>query len=444
MQSIIRTRKQAAKEREMFAEAEMTAEETENAMQASGEPSPRQVTYSDSNTRTLGFGDGMQLRDSSSNMYDHQRSSQDEPDDLGRAYPRSSNIHADMPNYRYLGAAGENPPHDRSPRPQRSLGRYDQSPRSFSENAPSYKMNLPTFDGKKKWKTFIRQFQAISSGWGNGRKLQYLISCLQGDAADYAFQLEPSALEDYYSLTEELERRFDVQETRQTKIRQFYTRRLRRGESIREYAAELKRLIRDAYPSGISRRNLEEMMKKQFFDGLEDEDLRYFVDYLKTPETLDEAVNLVYEYDDYRDIQREQVPKRRTDTDRYAGKQSHYNKRKDDINSLSDRAKGGKAPEKSANATRPNPVNKDAVLPEKSSREFKNRLTEAVEHLSQMLQEFMTVNTEPKERKTVTCYNCNNEGHYANKCPEKKQSVRPLMEEGNQEEFSDENEDLLN
>jgi len=446
MQSIIRTRKQAAKEREMLAGADKSAENTaEDTMQASGEPSPRQAMFSDSSTRTLAFGDDMQLRDRSTHaMFNHQRSSQDGPTGPERPYFGPSNIHPEMFNPGYYGAAAEYPPRDRSPRPHQFMRRYPQPSGPFPENAPSYKMNLPTFDGKKKWKTFIRQFEAISSGWSYGRKLQYMISSLQGDAADYAFQLDPSALEDYHALVEELERRFDIKETRQTKVRQFYSRRLRRGESIREYAAELKRLIREAYPSGISRRNLEEMMKKQFFDGLEDEDLRYFVDYLKTPETLDEAVNLVYEYDDYRNIQREQVPKRRSDADRSAGKQSFY-KKKDDINSLSDRAKSGKVPEKSVKPPRQaSPASKDAVPSEKSSRDDKDQLAEAMVNLSKMLQAYMTTNAEAKERKTVTCYNCKNEGHYANKCPEKKQTVRLLAEESDQEELSDEDEEPLN
>ena len=92
-----------------------------------------------------------------------------------------------------------------------------------------------------------------------------------------------------------------------TKVRQFYNRRLQREETLRQFAGDLKCLISKAYPNGLSRHVMKEMLLKQFFDGLEDKDLRYYVEYLKNPENLDEAVELVYEYDEYRNIKRETI-----------------------------------------------------------------------------------------------------------------------------------------
>ena len=178
----------------------------------------------------------------------------------------------------------------------RSLGR-----------GPEPKVTVPTYNGKTRWKTFIRQYEVISADWSERKKLQHLLANLKEDAAEFAFDLDQEVLDDYQELVDELEKRFDTKETRETHVRQFYNRKFKRGDTVREFASDLKRLIRKAYPTGISRYVMEDMLLKQFFDGFNDEDLHYYVQYLKSPERLDEAVELVYEYDERRNIRREEL-----------------------------------------------------------------------------------------------------------------------------------------
>ena len=182
---------------------------------------------------------------------------------------------------------------------------YETHGRRSMDTGPSVKINLPHYDGRTKWQTFIRQFESVTWQWNEERKLQHLLASLRGDAADFVFDLERHILNDYRYLVAELENRFITRESRETHVRQFYGRKFKRGETIREFASDLKRLIRKAYPTGINQDVREDMLLKQFFDGLEDEDLNYYVQYLKSPDTLDLAVELVYEYDDRRNIQRE-------------------------------------------------------------------------------------------------------------------------------------------
>ena len=56
-------------------------------------------------------------------------------------------------------------------------------------------------------------------------------------------------------------------------------------ENLREYAADLKRLILNAYPRRISAGVREDMIMKQFFDGLQDEEARYMSSHCSIPET---------------------------------------------------------------------------------------------------------------------------------------------------------------
>ncbi len=49
------------------------------------------------------------------------------------------------------------------------------------------------------------------------------------------------------------------------------------------------------------------MLIKQFFDGIEDEDIKYQVKYLMQPRSLQEAIDKLREYDSYKGINREPV-----------------------------------------------------------------------------------------------------------------------------------------
>ena len=197
-------------------------------------------------------------------------------------------------------------------RPQRRFrsdyGRY-QSPDRHELNrrnsSNQVKLNLPKFNGKTRWRTFINQFEAITEDWPTHQKLYHMLASLTGEAADYAFELDSYIRQDYEYLVEELQRRFKTTETPQTCARQFYRRRLRSGETLKEFASDLKTLVRKAYPSGLSQWAMQQMLIKQFLDGLGDDELRYNIEYVKMPKDLDEAIDLVYEHDDFRHIKRD-------------------------------------------------------------------------------------------------------------------------------------------
>ena len=57
-------------------------------------------------------------------------------------------------------------------------------------------LKLPQYDGQGKWRTF-RQFEAIICSWSENERLQHLLTCLKGDAADFVFDLDQAVLNDY-------------------------------------------------------------------------------------------------------------------------------------------------------------------------------------------------------------------------------------------------------
>ncbi len=124
----------------------------------------------------------------------------------------------------------------------------------------SFCLNLPQFKGKGKWETFSHQFEAIarSCGWNDTEKLNHLLATLSGDAADFAFELEPHMIEDYDEIMNELEQRFRVIQSEDTWKQEFSSRALKRNETAKEFAADLRRLIHKAYPAGLSRQVKED------------------------------------------------------------------------------------------------------------------------------------------------------------------------------------------
>ncbi len=179
---------------------------------------------------------------------------------------------------------------------------YRQPSSQSTAGYQGFRFKPPTFNGRSKWSTFIRQFEAIATGqgWTDDDKLVNMWAALADQAADYAFELEPAVLEDYESLVGQLERRFRVSQTRDASQRLFYARQLDAGEKIRAYAADLKALIHRAYPHGLTNDVREDMLIKQFFDGLKDDDAQYFVKHLRRPRSIDEAADLLIEYQSYK------------------------------------------------------------------------------------------------------------------------------------------------
>ena len=271
-------------------------------------------------------------------------------------------------------------------------------PRPITEMREEYtptRVQLPSYDGKGKWETFIRQFETITRRWSDDRKLSHFLSNLKGEAAEFAFDLEPEVVNHYPLLLEEMEKRFITRETRQSKLRAFFNRRYTPRETLSEYAADLKSLFRKAYPDGLTHYAREEMLLKQFFDGQHDDDIRFYVEYIKAPRNIDDAVEMENEYLGYRNhLQQKELvaphpPMRET---------PHESQR---INQVQRTV-----------ATSPTPRTPTVTTPAPG-----NELVELIKKIHDALTRLAPP---PAPNPALLCYHCKERGHIRRDCPHQK------------------------
>ena len=181
-----------------------------------------------------------------------------------------------------------------------SLNTINSSDRSSRRDTrmKSSSVKLPPYTGKEKWIVWFNRFSDVAArkGWSTSKKLDELLPRLHGVAGEFVFdQLDPETRRDYKTLVVELENRFKVVHTHRTYAAAFSHRNQKPGESVEDYAAELRRL----YSKAHARRDIttrEEDLLRRFFDGLSDDKARTQVEYVKDPKTLSEAVAAVVGY----------------------------------------------------------------------------------------------------------------------------------------------------
>ena len=67
------------------------------------------------------------------------------------------------------------------------------------------------------------------------------------------------------------------------------------GETVEEYAAELKHLYDKAHPDRDGDTRAEDLLRR-FLDGLKNEQARFQVEHVKEPSNIDEAVYQVVNF----------------------------------------------------------------------------------------------------------------------------------------------------
>ena len=132
--------------------------------------------------------------------------------------------------------------------------------------------------------------------WTTKEKLQQLLPRIQGNAADFVFgQLKEEAITSYETLVVEMESRFGTLENKRVYKTQFNNKRQEKGESLEEYAANIKRLYDWAHPNRDASTRQEDLISK-FLQGLWDSKARQYIELHKEPSSIEEAVQQVAAY----------------------------------------------------------------------------------------------------------------------------------------------------
>ncbi|KAH3778575.1 hypothetical protein DPMN_180042 [Dreissena polymorpha] len=297
---------------------------------------------------------------------------------------------------------------------ENARGRYEyQAPVYMDGHRPNQQRRLPpvkmaSFSGKQVWVTWISQFEAIAkrNNWSQDEMLDQLLPRLEGLAAQFVFsQLSPNLLNDYQSLVEELDSRFRVIETPRSFASKFSRRSQRHGETLEEYAAELKQLYDKAH-GWRDRRTRDEDLVRRFLDELSDDDVKFEVEFNKEPRNIDEAVyfavNLIEIRGSNRAERRSRYNAKRTENDDYDGT----------ISDKDEKAFAIKETDAETTSTRV-----------KNEIESKSQASTIKELLARIVKLECERNTPQKRnfKTDVTCFRCQQKGHYARECPNQEQ-----------------------
>lgn len=134
------------------------------------------------------------------------------------------------------------------------------------------------------------------ASWTAREKLQQLLPRIQGNAADFVFgQLKEETKASYENLVAEIESRFGTLENKRVYKTQFNNKRQGRGESLEEYAADIKRLYDWAHPNRDASTRQEDLISK-FLQGLWDSKARQYIELHREPSSIEEAVQQVAAY----------------------------------------------------------------------------------------------------------------------------------------------------
>ncbi len=157
---------------------------------------------------------------------------------------------------------------------------------------------LPNFSGgpSENIEVWITQFDESLYFLSDAEKLQEMLPKFRETAADFVFgQLTYAERSDYQTLLSQLELRFKTIETPRMFQIQFDNRKQRVGESVHDFACELKRLYEKAYPRRPWKVRDEDLVRK-FMNCILDRQAGAQVEYHQCPKTIDHAVYEMVHY----------------------------------------------------------------------------------------------------------------------------------------------------
>ena len=263
---------------------------------------------------------------------------------------------------------------------------FHHSPVNQSKKKPA------TYDGLTSWHDYVTQFELVSdiNQWNKDVMALELATSLRGQAQGVLSDLSPSQRRDYEVLTKALEERFEPVNQAELYRAQLKSRIRKSREALPEFAQDIKKLVRKAYPKATSDlRN--KLTCDAFVDLLNDSELEWAI-YQSKPSSVEDAVRAGLECEAFR------VGRQRRTGQRVAvrmQKEEDYS----DIANLSDQLSETAITEVAGRVAQLMNNNKGKVYDSKSNKANWNR----------------------KGR----CHICNREGHWRRECPQRDQMQIP-------------------
>jgi hypothetical protein len=161
---------------------------------------------------------------------------------------------------------------------------------------------MDKFDGtKERWPVFLTKFKRVSSfnEWTEKQKLAVLINSLRGKAADQLDKIPEEKQDDLEYLINVLGRKFDPPGERISQAQALEHRERMVGESYSDYADALVTLAKKAY-GHLGMESIKTFAMTRFLAGLPPK--ARDVVFNKEAKTLDEALEAIEAYDQYKGI----------------------------------------------------------------------------------------------------------------------------------------------
>ncbi|KAF0314566.1 hypothetical protein FJT64_015007 [Amphibalanus amphitrite] len=160
--------------------------------------------------------------------------------------------------------------------------------------------NFENFTGENKqaWGQWYRRFRAKTAAFSEEKRLQGLLSLLQGGALDYFASLSEDVQGSLQQTVAALEARFGTAKNAMQAQAELASIRQQPGEATRDFADRVRQAGREAYPGAAAGDpSVEATIVSRFVCGLRDEQLRMRVltkDPASLMEAMDVAAKLVY------------------------------------------------------------------------------------------------------------------------------------------------------
>ena len=179
---------------------------------------------------------------------------------------------------------------------------HTQTQESFDNQPPHQYRRKPKdpkpFDGSKiEWCDYLHHFLGVAeyNDWSEREMAKHLTMAFDGNALKYLSEFSEETLTNFNLLVQELFRKHDPAERAEAWKIEFKNRKIRTKETFSEYAQELNRLVKKAYPHmpSVAR---DQWILDSFTQGLQNIDMQKHIQF-QHPKNVNEAISAAVEYD---------------------------------------------------------------------------------------------------------------------------------------------------